>query len=204
MFEIGIIEIILGVSIAGLFYHIFGTFLFQIKLTKRREGNYDGRLKYSGLLFSYIAFVFIMIYFRFISVTFCFLYSALFLALIVAGILLPEKSPKEHFIHNLAMVIKETKSSESFDVSDLLIPDLTFTAKTILRYGPKTAARLFFTLTIFLSVAYYLIYGVYSGVILKSFLITYIMVLAILGWIVYKKYVKRFGSALWKADKGSF
>lgn len=136
------------------FYYVMGTSIFQIKLTKRRGADHLKRLKPFVLIASYIGFVFIMIYFRYISLGLCFLYGIIFLVMVVAVILFYREDSREDFTDNLAMVIDEIKNTGRLDTRDFLIPDLTFTAKSILKYGPKKAANLILGFFLMVSVTY--------------------------------------------------
>lgn len=205
MMDIGLIEVIISIFVIAVFYYITGSMIFGIKLTKRRGGDPFKRLKPAVLLFSYIGLGFVMIYFKYISIPLCFLYWVIFLVMAIAIFLFYRKDLREDFTNNLAIVIDEVKDVESFNKRDFLIPDFSFTAKTILKYGPKKAARLSLILGTFLLVPFYFLFSVYQDDFLSSYLIiTYILIWLIVGLGRYKKNINNFKNALRKAEKGGY
>lgn len=195
-------RILVIIYLIGLFYYILGTNIYWLKLKKKRGEDAVKRLTHLIFLLSYTVSIFIVIYFGYISTALCFLYAILFLLMVFAFILLYREDAKEDFINNLALVIDETRDVESLTARDLLIPDHTFTAKMIHRYGPKIAARLHLILGIFLLVLLFSSFYLFLND--TMFWIIYTLICLPIFVIDYNKKVGKYETALLRAGAGSY
>ncbi len=197
-------NIVVGLFVIIGVYYTIALFISYLSKIKKRGGDHLKKLKFAVLYFSFIGSFFIIAYLQLLSFVVCFLYSLGFLFFLII-ILLNKKNNREDFINNLAMTIDEVEGNEKYDIKDFFIPDLTFTAKSILRYGPKKATRIIFILPI-IGTSLFLIYFyfVFLYDFTRLFFIFYIPL--VLFWMVYgyKKNEKLYREALNTAKEGRY
>ena len=195
--------VILGILIICLFYYLVGNMIHDFIIFKKRKKDY------SFDLILLIAFgllggsIFIFSYIDFFTTWFCLLYPLGFV-IIVLAMILHRENIREDRIYNLVYVLDRVKRSAGFDIKDLIIPNKSFTAKMILKYGPKKTARIGLIVVIGLSIMFlYLAPAYISNVDIKFYIYWIIWLSISLLW-GYKRTVKEYKSAFRRAEKGSY
>lgn len=174
----------------------------NLLLTKKRGGEYIKKLMFAVLAISFFGSFPVIVHLDLISMVVCSLYvlgSLLFFAFLLSQ----RKSIREDYKDNLVMVIDEVKGKESFGSMDFLLPNITFTAKSIIRYGPKKTARSIYIFVGVLTMLFFILYN-RSGGISDHFLMFYTPVVFLALFYGYRKNIKAYRIALLRAKEGSY
>lgn len=195
--------VILGILVIGLFYYLVGNMIHNFIIFRKRKKDYSFDLMLLiafGLLGGSI---FVFSYFDFFTIWFCLLYPLGFVIIILAMILHRDNF-REDRIYNLVWVLDRVKRSDGFDIKDLIIPNKSFTAKLILKYGPKKATRIGLIVVIGLSIMFLYLAPAYIVNVDIKFYIYWIFWLSISLLWGYKRTSKEYKSALRRAEKSSY
>lgn len=194
--------VVLGILFIGIIYYSLENLINSFVIFKKRKKDYSFNLILLialGLLWGSII---IFSYFDFFSILFCFLYPIAFLVIILAMILFWENLREER-INNIAWVLGRVERSNGFDIKDLIIPNMSFTAKLILKYGHKKAARMSLIVGIVIFIVFLYLAPAYIEHLDSTFYIFWIISFSIFSFFGYRRTTKDYRSALMRFKKGS-
>jgi len=195
--------VILSIFIIAFIYLVIGNIVYGYLLMKRRGKDYSLNLK---MLFGFALLgcsFFIVAYFDLFSGWFCFLYVIGFLILLSIMIYY-RKDTKENRINNMAFVIDKVKDNRRLNIKDFLIPNYTFNAKLLLRYGPKKTIKIMFVSSLILIGIYLYLFATYFEYVNIVYILVWLSSFSIFFLLQYKRMKKEYKMAINRVKDGSY